>query len=72
VVVFSRSLTRLILGVVVALWLENSPAEAHWLTAEERRWLVAQLHAEAEHKEQSGHVTGLAKRYATLKFGYCA
>ena len=56
-----EALPAVILGVVVALWLENSPAEAHWLIAEERRWLVAQLHAEAEHKEQSGHVTGFGK-----------
>ncbi|MFZ2171765.1 MAG: MFS transporter, partial [Methylococcaceae bacterium] len=56
-----------ILGVVVALWLENSPEEARWLADEERLWLVAQLHAEAEQKEQSGHVFGFGKAICNIK-----
>lgn len=56
-----EAVPAIILGVVVALWLENSPAEASWLSGEQRRWLMAQLYGEAERKEQSGHVSGFGK-----------
>ncbi|MCX7104178.1 MAG: MFS transporter [Methylococcales bacterium] len=50
-----------ILGVVVALYLENSPKEARWLTETERGWLMMQLDSESMQKEQSGHIIGFNK-----------
>ena len=51
-----EALPALLLGIVVAVWLENSPAEARWLTDDERHWLIAQLLADAAKKEQAGHI----------------
>lgn len=62
-----EALPAVMLGIVVALWLENGPAEAAWLSAEQRRWLLAQLYAEAERKEQSGHLTGFGKALGNAK-----
>lgn len=56
-----------VLGIAVALWLENSPTEANWLTAEQRRWLMKQLYAEVEQKEQWGHVSGFGKAIGNAK-----
>ena len=41
-----EGLPAVILGVVVALYLENSPKEARWLTETECGWLMMQLDAE--------------------------
>ena len=35
-----------ILGFVVLFYLTDRPAQAHWLTPEEREWLVCELQAE--------------------------
>ena len=56
-----------ILGVVVALYLENSPKEARWLTETERGWLMMQLDAESMQKEQSGHIIGFNKALCNVK-----
>jgi D-galactonate transporter len=56
-----EALPAIILGVVVALWLENGPEAAKWLTGEERRWLKQEIEQESLQKEQLGHIIGLGK-----------
>jgi MFS family permease len=51
-----EALPALILGIMVALWLENGPAQARWLSLAERNWLTSQLTAESINKQQSGHI----------------
>lgn len=42
-------LPAVILGVVCWFYLTDRPAEAHWLPADERRWLINTLAAEQDH-----------------------
>jgi ACS family tartrate transporter-like MFS transporter len=44
-----------ILAVVTYFYLTDRPAEARWLTVEEREWLVARLNAEHREKRHVGH-----------------
>ena len=62
-----EGLPAVILGVVVALYLENSPKEARWLTETECGWLMMQLDAESMQKEQSGHIIGFNKALCNAK-----
>ena len=41
----AEGLPAVILSVAFLVYLPNTPAEAKWLTAEERDWLVEQLRA---------------------------
>jgi MFS family permease len=41
-----ETIPSLILGLVTLVYLPDTPAEARWLTVEERRWLTAKLDAE--------------------------
>jgi ACS family tartrate transporter-like MFS transporter len=53
-----EAIPTIILGVAVLRVLTNKPADAKWLTADERGWLERELaaeHAEADH----GHTTSL-------------
>src|SRR5277367_286641 len=43
----TETLPSLVLGFVTLIYLPNTPAEAKWLTAEERCWLIAKLEAES-------------------------
>jgi sugar phosphate permease len=52
----TEALPAIILGIIVALYLENGPEQAHWLTLDERKWLANQLTAESLSKEHSGHI----------------
>jgi sugar phosphate permease len=56
-----------ILGVAVAVWLDNSPATATWLNNEEREWLLEQLQQEAQQKQQLGHIDGLGNALINSK-----
>ena len=42
-------LPAVLLGVICWFWLTDGPADAHWLTAEQRNWLIDVLAAE-EHR----------------------
>jgi MFS transporter, ACS family, tartrate transporter len=44
----AEGLPAVILSVIFLVYLPNTPAEAKWLTAEERDWLIAQLRADNE------------------------
>jgi D-galactonate transporter len=46
-----------ILSVVVWVYLTDSPADAHWLAPEERRWLVDRLAAERRQREAAEHIS---------------
>jgi ACS family tartrate transporter-like MFS transporter len=48
----TETIPSLVLGFVTLVYLPDKPAEAPWLTAEERQWLAAKLAA-----ENSAHVT---------------
>jgi ACS family tartrate transporter-like MFS transporter len=41
-----EAIPAVILGFVVLFYLTDRPAQAHWLTTEEREWLVSELQAE--------------------------
>ncbi len=41
-----ETIPSLVLGVVTLVYLPDTPAEARWLTVEERRWLTTKLEAE--------------------------
>jgi MFS family permease len=42
-------LPAVLLGVICWFWLTDSPADAHWLTAEQRTWLTGVLADEEHH-----------------------
>src|SRR5262249_59487755 len=46
------ALPAVILGFVVLFYLPDRPAQAHWLTPQEREWLVGELQAERAAVEQ--------------------
>jgi ACS family tartrate transporter-like MFS transporter len=46
-----EAVPALILGVVVMFALTDGPEQAHWLSPEQRDWLVGRLAAERAHKE---------------------
>lgn len=47
-----QALPTIGLGLVIFLFLPNTPAEASWLSEEEKLWLTDQLSAEREQREQ--------------------
>jgi MFS transporter, ACS family, tartrate transporter len=47
----------LLAGIVVLIFLTDRPAEAKWLTAEERRWLAATLEGERAQIEARGKIS---------------
>ncbi len=47
-----EGIPAILLGAVVLVYLTNRPEEAHWLTEEQRTWLLSRLHLEA------GNTTG--------------
>jgi MFS family permease len=42
-------LPAVLLGVICWFWLTDGPADAHWLTAQQREWLTGVLAAEERH-----------------------
>ena len=54
-----------ILGIVAFRFLTNTPKEAHWLSLEQRCWLVAELRQEVE-GHQSGNKVGILKVFTSL------
>lgn len=49
-----EGLPAIALGAVVLVYLPDRPQEAHWLSAEQRRWLVARLKLEHRQTARSG------------------
>jgi MFS transporter, ACS family, tartrate transporter len=47
-----EAIPALILGVVVFFYLTDTPAQAHWLAADERAWLVERLALERRRRER--------------------
>jgi ACS family tartrate transporter-like MFS transporter len=47
-----EGLPTLAVGVAVLLWLTDRPAQAHWLSSEERDWLERRLAAERSEREK--------------------
>jgi MFS transporter, ACS family, tartrate transporter len=54
-----------LLGIGVLLYLTNTPSEAHWLSAEERAWLVGDLLEEREQR-QVGNARGMLKVFTSI------
>lgn len=52
-----EGLPALILGVITIFYLTDRPAQAGWLTREERDWLVSELELEKRNKRASAHLT---------------
>lgn len=55
-----EAVPAIILAFVVLLYLTDYPAEARWLEADEREWLVARLAVERRHREA-------ARRYSVMQ-----
>ncbi len=53
----AEGLPAVLLGFVVWRVLPNGPAEATWLTTEEKAWLIEQLRTEREAKDNTRHFT---------------
>jgi MFS transporter, ACS family, tartrate transporter len=63
-----EGLPAVLLSVVFLLYLPNTPADAKWLTAEERAWLVNQLRADNQSIGQStGQSIAQSDRAATVE-----
>ncbi|PXX62207.1 sugar phosphate permease [Nocardia tenerifensis] len=73
----------LLLAVVTWFFLTDSPAQAKWLTSDERQWLSTELAAEQAEVEKAGHwtlrkaltdprVLGLALVYGGIVYGLYA
>jgi MFS family permease len=50
----TETIPSLVLGCVTLVYLPNRPAEAKWLTVEERQWLTSKLEAETS-RRRTGH-----------------
>lgn len=50
-----EAVPAIILGVVVLLFLTDTPEQATWLRPDQREWLVSRLAAERDHKEAIRH-----------------
>ena len=50
-VFLTEAVPALIMAAVVLFWLKDSPAEASWLAADERAWLIERQAAERRHRE---------------------
>jgi MFS transporter, ACS family, tartrate transporter len=53
----AEGLPSVLLGFVTLLYLTDRPAEAKWLTMEEREWLTERLQREEAHRKQRYHFT---------------
>ena len=52
-----EAVPAILLGLVSLVWLPNRPADARWLSAEQRRWIETRLAAEAQRpKPTAGHL----------------
>lgn len=57
-----EAIPAILLGFVVLRRLVDTPAEASWLNAQERDWLVEKMRTEASRREaHAGHVAGVWK-----------
>jgi ACS family tartrate transporter-like MFS transporter len=54
-----------VLGIVAFLLLANTPQDAHWLSGEQRSWLMAELQQEAE-GHRSGKKVGVLRVFTRL------
>ena len=60
---FVEGLPAILLGLVVLWYLPDSPAEARWLTAEQRQWLSETMAAERAHAPES-HADGWHRAFS--------
>lgn len=58
-----EGIPAVVLGVVVLFYLTDSPAKAHWLAPDERRWLTERMAAE-DHAAHARHGFGIGKALA--------
>jgi MFS transporter, ACS family, tartrate transporter len=52
-----EALPAVLLGVACLAWLDDGPADARWLTPEQRAWLSGRLSAEKMRQRPVGHLT---------------
>jgi D-galactonate transporter len=52
-----EALPALLLSVAVFFYLTDRPADAHWLAADERAWLIARLEQERRQRDAARHYT---------------
>jgi MFS family permease len=58
-----EALPAILLGIISIFWLTDGPAKAHWLTAEERDWLIGRLTAERSVKSKVQHASVLSTMF---------
>jgi sugar phosphate permease len=51
-----EAIPAVLLGIVTMFWLPNRPAEAKWLTPQQRDWLAARLESEKRRVKAVGHM----------------
>ena len=56
-VFLAEGLPSVVLGLVTLFYLTDRPAEARWLSLEEREWLTERLRREQAHRDQQYHFT---------------
>ncbi|MEU6643177.1 MFS transporter [Saccharomonospora sp. NPDC046836] len=61
------SVPAILIGIVTWFYLSDSPADAKWLTAEEKTWLTGALQREA--KTKTGHTSHRGGMLAAVKSG---
>ncbi|GHB13606.1 MFS transporter [Salinicola rhizosphaerae] len=52
---FGVAIPAIVLGIVAWFYLVDRPADARWLTAEEKAWLTAELEGESREKSGTSH-----------------
>jgi cyanate permease len=53
----TETIPSLVLGLITLVYLPDAPAQARWLTADERSWLAAKLDAEKSASGDDGPIT---------------
>ncbi len=70
----TETVPSLVLGILTLLYLPDRPAEARWLTLEERRWLASTLDAESSRRAAKQRATVFKaltnSRVLALSLGY--
>ena len=52
-----EGIPTVLLGIICFFFLTDRPKDAHWLTEEQRNWLVDQMDAEGQKKKPIGHIS---------------
>jgi D-galactonate transporter len=66
-----EAIPSILMATGVVFYLTDRPAQATWLSGEERSWLQARLDAEHEHKQKAEHIS-IARSFSDPRVLACA